>query len=143
MNATVLSPSIVGQAEKAHGAVLRKVLAGTSLDEQQWITLQFADGASASIQHAELIERVAQAAKFDAHAIETAIAALIGADLLEQRPEGDVQVTPEGRELVSSLRGRIGGLIAGAYGSVPPEDLATAARVLVTITARLSADLAR
>ncbi len=51
-------------------------------------------------------------------------------------------MTPEGRELVSSLRERIGGLIAGAYGSVPPEDLATAARVLVTITARLSADLA-
>jgi hypothetical protein len=143
MNATVLSPSIVGQAEKAHGAVLRKVLAGTGLDEQQWITLQFAAGAGASIPHTELIERVAQAAKFDAHAIETAIAALIGADLLEQRPEGNVQVTPEGRELVSSLRERIGGLIAGAYGSVPSEDLATAARVLVTITARLSADLAR
>lgn len=45
MNATVLNPSIVGQAEKAHGAVLTKVLAGTTLDEQQWITLQFADGA--------------------------------------------------------------------------------------------------
>ncbi len=142
MNATVLSPSIVGQAEKAHGAVLRKVLAGTGLDEQQWITLQFADGAGASIPHRELSERVAQAAKFDAHAIETAIAALVGAGLLEQRPDGNVQVTQQGRDLVSSLRERIGGLIAGAYGSVPSEDLATAARVLVTITARLSADLA-
>lgn len=141
MNATVLSPSIVGQAEKAHGAVLRKVLAGTSLDEQQWITLQFADGAGAGVQHGQLITRVSQAAKFDAHAIDSAIAALIHAGLLEQRPEGNDQVTPEGRDLVSSLRERIGGLIAGAYGSVPPEDLATAARVLVTITARLSTDL--
>jgi hypothetical protein len=142
MNATVLSPSIVGQAEKAHGAVLRKVLAGTSLDEQQWITLQFADGAGAGIQRGELIDRVSQAAKFDARAIDGAITALIGAGLLEQRPDDEVQVTPEARELVSSLRERIGGLIAGAYGSVPPEDLAIAARVLVTITARLSADLA-
>ena len=51
-------------------------------------------------------------------------------------------VTPEGRDLVSALRERIGELIAGAYGWVPPADLATAARVLVTITARLSAELA-
>lgn len=142
MNTTALNPSIVGQAEKAHGAVLKKVLAGTTLDEQQWITLQFADAADAGIQHGELIERVAQAAKFDAHAIESAITALSSAGLLEQRPDGNDQATPEGRELVASLRERIGGLIAGAYSSVPPEDLATAARVLVTITARLSADLA-
>lgn len=142
MNTTVLNPSIVGQAEKAHGAVLKKVLAGTTLDEQQWITLQFADAADAGIQHGELIERVAQAAKFDPHAIESAITALVTAGLLEQRPDGSDQATPEGRELVASLRERIGGLIASAYGSVPPEDLATAARVLVTITARLSADLA-
>jgi hypothetical protein len=41
----VLNPAIVGQAEKAHGAVLKRLLADTTLDEQQWITLQFAAGA--------------------------------------------------------------------------------------------------
>ena len=55
MDTTVLSPSIVGQAEKAHGAVLRKVLAGTGLDEQQWITVQFAGAAGAGISRDDLI----------------------------------------------------------------------------------------
>jgi DNA-binding MarR family transcriptional regulator len=150
MDTAVLSPSIVGQAEKAHGAVLRKVLTGTSLDEQQWITVQFADGAGGSISRGDLIGRVTAAAKFDPQAVDRAVTALIGASLLEQRPGADDQlaatdqlaVTPAGRELVSALRERIGGLIAGAYGSVPSQDLATAARVLVTITARLSAELA-
>ncbi|MGH3404989.1 MAG: hypothetical protein ACRDRJ_21165 [Streptosporangiaceae bacterium] len=144
MDATVLSPSIVGQAEKAHGAVLRKVLAGTGLDERQWITVQFADGAGAGISRDDLIGRVSAAAKFDPRAVDRAVIALIGASLLEQRPGADAQlaVTPEGRELVAALRERIGELIAGAYGSVPQADLATAARVLVTITARLSAELA-
>jgi hypothetical protein len=144
MDTPVLSPSIVGQAEKAHGAVLRKVLAGTTLDEQQWITVQFADGAGASISRDDLIGRVTAAAKFDAWAVDRAVTALIGTSLLEPRPGADDQlaVTPAGRELVAALRARIGGLIEGAYGSVPSADRATAARVLVTITARLSADLA-
>ncbi len=142
MDTAVLSPSIVGQAEKAHGAVLRKVLAGTSLDEQQWITVQFADGAGASISRGDLIGRVTAAAKFDPQAVDRAVTALIGASLLERRAGDQLAVTPAGRELVSALRERIGELIAGAYGSVPPADLATAARVLVTITARLSAELA-
>jgi hypothetical protein len=141
MNATVLSPSIVGQAEKAHGAVLRKVLAGTGLDEQQWITLQLALGSGATIRRDDLIQRVSMAAKFDPADIGRAITALTRGALLDQ-PAGDqLAVTPRGRELVSSLRERIGGLIAGAYGSVAREDLATAARVLTTITARLSEDL--
>jgi hypothetical protein len=144
MDTPVLSPSIVGQAEKAHGAVLRMVLAGTTLDEQQWITVQFADGAGASISRDDLIGRVTAAAKFDAWAVDRAVTALIGTSLLEPRPGADDQlaVTPAGRELVAALRARIGGLIEGAYGSVPSADRATAARVLVTITARLSADLA-
>jgi hypothetical protein len=142
MDTAVLSPSIVGQAEKAHGAVLRKVLAGTSLDEQQWITVQFADGAGASISRGDLIGRVTAAAKFDPQAVDRAVTALIAASLLERRAGDQLAVTPAGRELVSALRERIGELIAGAYGSVPPADLATAARVLVTITARLSAELA-
>jgi len=141
MNAKVLSPSIVGQAEKAHGAVLRKVLAGTGLDEQQWITLQLALGPGAPIRRDDLVRRVSAAAKFDPADIGRAITGLIRGSLLDQAADDQLAVTTPGRELVSSLRERIGGLIAGAYGSVPQEDLATAARVLTTITARLSEDL--
>jgi hypothetical protein len=142
MDTTVLSPSIVGQAEKAHGAILRKVLAGTGLDEQQWITLQLAHAPGTSIRRTDLVTRVSAAAKFDPPVIDGAINALIGRSLVEQHPDDQLAVTRPGRELVSALRERVGELIGSAYGSVPPEDLATAARVLTTITARLSAELA-
>lgn len=142
MDTTVLSPSIVGQAEKAHGAILRKVLAGTGLDEQQWITLQLAHAPGAGIGRTDLVTRVSAAAKFDPPVIDRAINALIGSSLVEQHPDDQLAVTATGRELVSALRERVGELIGSAYGSVPPEDLATAARVLTTITARLSAELA-
>jgi hypothetical protein len=141
MDTAVLSPSIVGQAEKAHGAILRKVLAGTGLDEQQWITLQLAHAPGTSIRRIDLITRVSAAAKFDPPVIDRAINALIGSSLLEQGAD-QLAVTQPGRELVSALREQVGEFIGSAYGSVPPEDLATAARVLTTITARLSAELA-
>jgi hypothetical protein len=142
MDTTVLSPSIVGQAEKAHGAILRKVLAGTGLDEQQWITLQLAQAPGTGIRRTDLVTRVSAAAKFDPPVIDRAISALISSSFIDQHPDDRLLVSQQGRELVSALRERIGEHIGSAYGSVPPEDLATAARVLTTITARLSAELA-
>ena len=50
-----LNPSIVGQAEKAHAAILKRVLSGTALDEPQWITWQVAVGAGDKIQRTDLI----------------------------------------------------------------------------------------
>jgi hypothetical protein len=40
------------------------------------------------------------------------------------------------------IRAAVEKVIAGAYGRLPTEDLATAARVLIFITARLNAVLA-
>jgi hypothetical protein len=50
-------------------------------------------------------------------------------------------VTPEGLALVTALRGRIAEFIGPAYGSIASEDLATAARVLTALTAKLSEEL--
>jgi len=41
----IRNPAIVGQAEKDHSTVLKRLLGDTTLDEQQWVTLQFAAGA--------------------------------------------------------------------------------------------------
>lgn len=140
-----LNPSIVGQAEKAHTAILKKVLAGTTLDERQWITLQLALGGGDSVGRDDLLERVSAAAKYEPADVATAITALTDASLLDELPGAGsrLAVTSEGRDLVSALRARVGQTIEGAYGLVPPDDLATAARVLTTITARLSEELAR
>ena len=140
-----LNPSIVGQAEKAHTAILHKVLTGTTLDEQQWITLQLAIGSGERVERASFVNQVAQAAKYPPATVEAAIAALSEAELLEPSPADAhyLAATPKGRELVSTLRARVAQFITRAYGSVSSDDLATTARVLRTITAKLSEDLAR
>jgi DNA-binding MarR family transcriptional regulator len=141
----VLNPAIVGQAEKAHGAVLKRLLADTTLDEQQWITLQFATGAGDALGRGDLVTRVCSAAQYDHAAVEAAIAALISASLIEESPGADDQVaaTAEGRMFLATLRSKVTELTGPAYGAITPEDSATAARVLTTITAKLNEELAK
>lgn len=138
-----LNPSIVGQAEKAHNAVLERVLAGTSLDERQWITLQLAVAAGTGTRIADLVARVSGAAKYSPAVVETAIEALTGSGLLDRSAGEELAVTAAGTALVGELRAKVAEHIGAAYGQIPAEDLATAARVLKTITATLSEDLAR
>jgi hypothetical protein len=52
------NPSIVGQTEKTHNANLAKVLTGTRLDEQQWITLQLALGSGERIDRPALVDHL-------------------------------------------------------------------------------------
>ncbi len=141
----VLNPAIVGQAEKAHAAILKRLLADTTLDEQQWITLQFAVRAGHALGRSDLVTRVCGATQYDHAAVEAAIAALISASLMEEFPGADdqVAVTGEGRTLLTTLRSKVTELVSPAYGAITPEDLGTAARVLTTITARLNEELAK
>jgi len=140
----MLNPQIVGQLEKRHEAILRKVLAGISLDEKQWITVQVALGAGQSISHKELVGRVCGLAVLEPAVVEAAIVGLVDASLIEELPGADDQlaVTSQGRELVSALQAKVQDFIGPAYGSVSPEDLATAGKVASAITARLSDALA-
>jgi hypothetical protein len=141
---SILNPSVVGQAEKAHAAILKKVLIGTTLDEHQWITLQLALASGGRVEPQGLIDQVSQAAKYSPTEVEIAINALVEASLMKSvTDEPNLAVTPEGRELVSTLRAQVAQYIGGAYGSLSPEDLATTARVLTSITANLSENLAR
>jgi hypothetical protein len=137
-----LNPSIVGQAEKAHNAVLDRVLAGTSLDEHQWITLQLAIAAGGAVTASQLVSTVSGAAKFTPAAINTAIDALTGSGYLN-RADDELTVTASGTALVSELRAKVTDFIGTAYGQIPADDLATAGRVLKSITASLSEELAR
>jgi DNA-binding MarR family transcriptional regulator len=139
---SVLNPSIVGQAEKAHNAVLDRVLAGTTLDERQWITLQLAFSLNGGSSAAGLVARVTSKAKYAPAAVETAIDALAQAGLLERSPDQWVSVTPVGAAFVGELRRKITRYIGRAYGQIAADDLATTARVLTTITAALSEELA-
>jgi hypothetical protein len=139
---SILNPSIVGQAEKAHAAILKKLLTGTTLDEHQWITLQVALASGEQIDPHGLIDQVSKAAKYSPAEVELAINALVEASLMKPAAdEPNLDVTLEGRELVETLRAQIAQYVGGAYDSVPAEDLATTARVLTSITADLSEQL--
>ena len=139
---SVLNPSIVGQAEKAHNAVLDRVLAGTTLDERQWITLQLAFSLDGGSSAAGLVARITSKARYAPAAVETAIDALAQGGLLERSPDEWVSVTSDGAVLIGELRAKVAQYIGRAYGQISRDDLATAARVLTTITATLSKELA-
>ncbi|MGX1811059.1 hypothetical protein ACWIGI_35515 [Nocardia sp. NPDC055321] len=138
-----LNPAIVGQAEKHHAAILNRALAGTTLDEHQWIVLNQALAAGEPVEPAAYIARIARMTRWNPADVETAIDALLGSGLLATTPEGSVEPTAAGTALAGRIRAESGAIVSAAYGSVSPEDLAIAARVLATVTARMAEELAR
>ncbi|APA94178.1 helix-turn-helix domain-containing protein [Nocardia seriolae] len=137
-----LNPAIVGQAEKHHAAILSRVLSGTTLDEQRWITLNQTLAAGAPVARAEHIVKIATMTRWTPESVADAVSALLETGLLAS--QGDrIEVTDAGRALVARVRADSGRIVDAAYGSVSPEDLATAARVLTVITARMAEELAR
>ncbi|WP_107655817.1 hypothetical protein [Nocardia suismassiliense] len=138
---TTLNPSIIGQAEKHHTAVLTRALAGTTLDEKQWIVLNQALAAGEPIEHSAHTARIAAMTQWATTEVETAANALLAKGLLATTPQGLLEPTDTGKAVVGKVRTESGAIVAAAYGAVPAEDLATAARVLVTITARMAQEL--
>lgn len=137
-----LNPAIIGQAEKHHIAVLTRALSGTTLDEKQWITLNQALAAGAPVERATYVARVAGMTQWAPFDVETALVALVEGGLVRELPGNQAEVTDTGAELVTRVRAAAGEIIGAAYGSVPAEDMAIAARVLTTITARMAEALA-
>ncbi len=139
-----LNPQVIGQAENAHLAILTRALAATGVTRDQWVALSVAMAAGGSIGYDALTSRVADALKQGSEAAQTAIAGLISNALLEGAigQSGELTVSDGGQALFQSVREANSKVIARAYAEIPAEDLATAARVLATITARLSKELA-
>ncbi|MFD0905616.1 hypothetical protein [Actinomadura sediminis] len=142
MTAATLTPKIVGQAEKHHTEVLARALSGTTVDEKQWIPLNQAMAAGGPVDRAGHAARVAAMTRWPVTAVDAALAALIDGGLARELPGGRVEVTDAGRALAARVRTESGRVVDRAYGAVSPEDLATAARVLTAITARMAAELA-
>jgi N-acetylglucosamine kinase-like BadF-type ATPase len=139
MTAT-LDPSIVGQAEKTHNAVLYRALAGTTLDEPQWITMVLAIAAGGPVERTQHVAQVARTARYAPREVDIAIERLLSESLLSEE-DGRLVVTGTGSALVERVRSTTSPIVTRAYSDIPDEDLATAGRVLTEITARLSAEL--
>ncbi|MEU4647284.1 hypothetical protein [Nocardia fluminea] len=138
---TTLNPSIIGRAEKHHTAVLTRALAGTTVDEKQWIVLNQALAAGEPVERSAHIARIAAMTQWARAEVETAANALLASALLTTTPHGLLELTDTGKAVASKVRAESGAILAAAYGAVTPEDLATTARVLATITARMAQEL--
>lgn len=134
-----LNPQVIGQTESALGALLGPVLAEARTSFEQWVVLALTANGS-PVDHAQLVARIVDARKFPAGDVEAAIAELAAASALTVEG-GKVALTAAGQDLHRRIRARIQEVTSGLF-DFPAEDLATAGRVLATVTARANAFLA-
>jgi hypothetical protein len=134
-----LNPQIIGQTESALGALLGPVLAEAGRSFEQWVVLAVtADGSP--VDRGRLVARVADARKLAAADVEAAIGGL-AADGALRVESGQVVLTATGQEVRRRIRARIDEVTSGLF-DFPADDLATAGRVLATVTERANAFLA-
>lgn len=139
-----LSPQVVGQAENAHRAILERALAGTGITYHQWVALTITAASGDVVDRDTLVGRMAGALKMDDATASATIAALVASGLLETPAGGESRVglTSTGRTKYGERRAAVDEVVAAAYAEIAPDELATAGRVLSTITARLNEELA-
>jgi hypothetical protein len=139
-----LTPRILGQAEKAHQPALDRILAGTGLRMDTWAALTLTSNAGGTVDRDLLVAQITGAVKIDEAAALAAIAGLTATGLLRNLPGEPARIgfTDPGRTRYDQLRSAADEIVARVYADVPAEDLATAARVLIAITARLNAETA-
>src|SRR5690242_6587865 len=139
-----LNTQVIGQTESALGALLEPLLADAGITFQQWLVLTVTAASGGRTDRGQLVARIAGARKIDPAEVESAIAELTAAGLAtaELATAGPLALTDSGRDVYQRIRGAIEELNAELF-AFPPEDLATAGRVLSIVTERANAVLAR
>jgi DNA-binding MarR family transcriptional regulator len=139
------STQLIGQTEKTLNAILDRLLAGTGLNEWQWVILTIAVMSSGSVEREAFISRVAGSLKITDAEARRQVDELAAARLLEA-PEADgsaVRVTDAGKQLHGRIRGAVVEITERMWGDLPAEELAAAGRVLTIVLERANAELAR
>ena len=138
------TPRVIGQAEKTLNAILDRQLAGTDLTEPQWVILTLAVTSDGTPGQEAFTRMAADALKISETEARALIGDLVAAQRLRIAGEPPaVTVTGAARQLHSRISAAIADLTQRLWADLPAEDLATAGRVLVIITDRANAELAR
>ena len=150
-----LNTQVIGQTESALGALLEPLLADAGITFQQWLVLTVTTASGGRADRGQLVARIAGARKTDPAEVESAIAELAAAGLATTElattelattelatATGPLALTDSGQDAYQRIRGAIDELNAELF-AFPPEDLATAGRVLSIVTERANAVLAR
>ena len=136
----------IGQAESAVRAVLNGLLARTGTQFHGWVILNLLGRSAGALGEDELTGQLVHGLKIGEAAVHAAAAELAWQGLISREPQagGGTQLvlTTAGAARSEEIQGGIGQVTARLYGGLPEEDLATAHRVLATVTARAGAELA-
>jgi hypothetical protein len=130
-----LTTRTIGETESALNGLLSQVLGRTGLDELGWIALRLVSAMPPPITSAGLTAQLHHSKKVDEAAAAAVLADLEDRGLL-QTIDDVISTTPEGASLFEQLNGDVGRLTARMWEGLDSADLATAGRVLVTITQR-------
>jgi hypothetical protein len=138
------SPRILGQTEKALNAILERELTGTGLTERLWVTLTVTAAGGGTIDRPQLVHRLTGGLKVSEAEAQARIAELAAAELL-QAPDAEgapVKLTKAGQQLHGRISATVLEITQRMWGDLPPEDLATAGRILSTVLERADVELA-
>ncbi len=128
---TPFGPQVIGQTERALGALLRTVLAGRDLTEREWVTLRLAAQAGP----ADDLDAFVAARLHDPEAGH-AVAALRRRGLVVGSAP-----SPAGAALVEQIGQEIAALTRPLWEDVDEQDAAAAARALTIVLERAGAVL--
>lgn len=144
-----LSTRLVGETESALGALLAPLLTEAKMTFLQWVVLSLtapggATGADAAtspgIAGDQLVDRITSIRKVDPADVAAAITELENAAALVTAG-GQVTLTDLGRARFNQVRARVDEVTDYVF-DLPAEDLATAGRILATVSARANSVLA-
>ncbi|MFF8847384.1 hypothetical protein ACF08N_32520 [Streptomyces sp. NPDC015127] len=144
--APLLNSQILGQAHYAARALLERELARTGNTFFHSIALNALAAQGGAAAREAIAERMTSTVKIDEGEALKALVELADSGLVETVPSssapGDadrIQLTEDGRALQTRLAAFAAEVAPRVYGTVPEEDLAVAARVLLQITERANA----
>lgn len=128
-----LNGQVIGQAERATRAVLDRLLERVGTPFEQWVALNLT-ATSGPLGPGELAGRL----RIPLGSATGALSALTTDGLLAT----DGTLTAAGRDRHAEITTGLTAITDRLYGDLPADDLAAAGRVLTTITARATAELA-
>jgi hypothetical protein len=127
----------IGQAHFATRAVLERLLAGAGLGFAGSLVLNLL--AAGPVAERQVVERIAGGIKVPEGEARAAVAEVVAGGLVVAGPE--LALTPAGAAKQAYVRAGTAEIVDRLYGGLPAEDLATARRVLNTVTERANAEL--
>lgn len=126
--------------------MLNRLLARTGTQFHGWVIINLL-ARSGALGEDELTGQVVHGLKIGEDAVHAAAAELAWQGLISREPQagGGTQVvlTATGATRAEEIQDGIRQVTARLYGGLPEADLATAHRVLATVTGRANAELAR